>query len=97
MSVAPTAGHVSHEQTARRIHVDANVSGRDLGAVIEDVKVALASTEFPQGYHPEILGEFQERQTAQDRLLLFALVAAIGVFLLLQARSATRALRSCRS
>ena len=81
----PTAGHVSHEQTARRIDVDANVRDRDLGAVIEDVKAALASTEFPQGYHPELLGEFQERQKAQDRLLLFAIAAAIGVFLLLQA------------
>ena len=28
VTVAPTAGHVNHEQTARRIHVDANVSGR---------------------------------------------------------------------
>jgi CzcA family heavy metal efflux pump len=85
VKVAPTAGHVSHEQTARRIHVDANVSGRDLGAVIEDVEAALASTQFPEEYHPELLGEFQERQKAQDRLLLFAIAAAIGVFLLLQA------------
>ena len=85
VSVAPTAGHVSHEQTARRIHVDANVSGRDLGAVITDVKAALATVSFPQEYHPELLGEYQERQKAQDRLLLFAIAAAIGVFLLLQA------------
>jgi CzcA family heavy metal efflux pump len=83
--VAPTAGHVNHEQTARRIHVDANVSGRDLGAVITDVKAALASVQFPQEYHPELLGEYQERQKAQDRLLLFAIAAVIGVFLLLQA------------
>ncbi|HSL76850.1 MAG TPA: efflux RND transporter permease subunit, partial [Candidatus Limnocylindrales bacterium] len=37
VTVAPTAGHVNHEQTARRIHVDANVRGRDLGAVVADV------------------------------------------------------------
>jgi CzcA family heavy metal efflux pump len=85
VSVAPTAGHVNHEQTARRIHVDANVSGRDLGAVITDVKAALATVPFPQEYHPELLGEYQERQKAQDRLLLFAIAAAVGVFLLLQA------------
>jgi CzcA family heavy metal efflux pump len=85
VTVAPTAGHVSHEQTARRIHVDANVSGRDLGAVIGDVKAALASVQFPQEYHPELLGEYAERQKAQDRLLLFAIAALIGVFLLLQA------------
>ncbi len=85
VTVAPTAGHVNHEETARRIHVDANVSGRDLGAVITDVKAALATVQFPQEYHPELLGEYQERQAAQDRLLLFAIVAAVGVFLLLQA------------
>lgn len=50
-----------------------------------DVKAALASTSFPTGYHPELLGEFQEREAAQERLLLFAIAAAIGVFLLLQA------------
>jgi CzcA family heavy metal efflux pump len=85
VTVAPTAGHVNHEQTARRIHVDANVRGRDLGAVITDVKAALATVQFPQEYHPELLGEYQERQKAQDRLLLFAIAAVIGVFLLLQA------------
>jgi CzcA family heavy metal efflux pump len=85
VTVAPTAGSVAHEQTARRIHVDANVSGRDLGAVVADVKAAIATVQFPQEYHPELLGEFQERQKAQDRLLLFAIAAAIGVFLLLQA------------
>jgi CzcA family heavy metal efflux pump len=85
VTVAPTAGHVNHEQTARRIHVDANVRGRDLGAVITDVKAALATVPFPQEYHPELLGEYQERQKAQDRLLLFAIAASVGVLLLLQA------------
>ena len=85
VAIKPTPGHIQHEKTARRIDVEANVQGRDLGAVIDDVKGALASTEFPQGYHPEMLGEYQERQAAQDRLLLFAIAAAIGVFLLLQA------------
>ena len=83
--VAPASNVVSHENLTRRINVDANVSGRDLGAVIGDVERALADIEFPQGYHPEMLGEYAERQAAQDRLLLFAFAALIGVFLLLQA------------
>ena len=82
--IAPTPGHINHEGLARRIDVDANVQGRDLGSVYADVQRALAGIEFPQGYHPELLGEFQERQAAQERLLLFALVALVGVFLLLQ-------------
>ncbi|MDQ4035511.1 MAG: efflux RND transporter permease subunit, partial [Chloroflexota bacterium] len=59
--------------------------GRDLGSVVEDVEAALANVEFPLEYYPELLGEYAERQAAQDRLLLFGVVAAIGVFLLLQA------------
>jgi CzcA family heavy metal efflux pump len=82
--IASTPGHINHEGLARRIDVDANVEGRDLGSVYADVERALAGIEFPQGYHPELLGEFQERQAAQGRLLLFALAALIGVFLLLQ-------------
>ena len=85
VSIKPSPGHINHEKTARRIDVGANVQGRDLGAVYADVRAALASTTFPEGYHPEMLGEYQERQNAQGRLLLFALAAAIGVFLLLQA------------
>jgi CzcA family heavy metal efflux pump len=83
--VAPASNVVSHEDLTRRINVDANVSGRDLGAVISDVERALEDIAFPQGYHPELLGEYAERQAAQDRLLLFAFAALIGVFLLLQA------------
>jgi CzcA family heavy metal efflux pump len=85
VAIKPSPGHINHEKTARRIDVEANVQGRDLGSVIEDVQGALASTQFPQGYHPEMLGEYQERQAAQDKLLLFAIAASIGVFLLLQA------------
>ncbi len=83
--VVSSPNSVSHEGLNRRIDVDANVSGRDLGAVIRDVEAALASVEFDPGYHPEMLGEYAERQSAQDRLLLFALVALVGIFLLLQA------------
>jgi CzcA family heavy metal efflux pump len=83
--VVASPNSVSHEGLNRRIDVDANVSGRDLGAVIRDVEAALASVEFDPGYHPEMLGEYAERQSAQGRLLLFAFAAFIGVFLLLQA------------
>jgi Cu/Ag efflux pump CusA len=82
--VAATPGHINHERLARRIDVDANVDGRDLGSVYRDVEAALGMIEWPQEYHPELLGEYVERQAAQNRLLLFAGVAAIGVFLLLQ-------------
>jgi CzcA family heavy metal efflux pump len=83
--VVPTPNRINHENLARLITVGANVEDRDLGAAVREVEAAIASIDFPQGYHPELLGEFAERQTAQDNLLLFAIAAAVGVFLLLQA------------
>jgi Cu/Ag efflux pump CusA len=44
---------------------------------LDDVAIA-------QGYHAELKGEFAEREAAQNRLLLFAGFAALGIFLLLQ-------------
>jgi CzcA family heavy metal efflux pump len=83
--VRPTPNSIKHEGLFRKIDVDANVEGRDLGSVIRDVEAALGSIDFPQGTHPELLGEYAERQAAQERLLLFAVIAVVGIFLLLQA------------
>jgi CzcA family heavy metal efflux pump len=81
--IAPTPNSISHEQLARRLDVDANVTDRDLGSVIREVEAALDQVDWPLEYHPELLGEFQERQAAQGRLLAFGIGAAIGIFLLL--------------
>jgi Cu/Ag efflux pump CusA len=83
--VRPTPNSIKHEGLFRKIDVDANVEGRDLGSVIRDVEAALGSIDFPQGTHPELLGEYAEREAAQERLLLFAVIAVVGIFLLLQA------------
>jgi CzcA family heavy metal efflux pump len=85
VELVPTPNKVVHENLARLITVGANVAGRDLGSVTRDVEAALQAIAFPTGYHPEVLGEYAERQQAQDRLLFLASGAAIGVFLLLQA------------
>jgi Cu/Ag efflux pump CusA len=85
VKVAPAPNSVTHENLTRRIDVDANVTGRDLGSVVRDVQAAVDRIQFDEGYHPEMLGEFAERQAATDRLMLFALAALVGIFLLLQA------------
>ena len=85
VSIRPTPNVINREGVSRRIDVGANVRDRDLGAVVGDVEAAIAAIEWPLGYHPELLGEYAERQAATDRLLLFAIVAAIGILLLLQA------------
>ena len=63
--------------------VDANVSGRDLGSVYADVQEALATIEFPHEYYPVLLGEYTERLAVQEKMLIFAIIALIAIFLLL--------------
>lgn len=85
VSVLPTPNLISRENNSRRIDVSLNARGRDLGAVVSDVQKTLAAIDFPLEYHAEVLGEYQERQLAQQNLFLFGIVAAVAAFLLLQA------------
>src|SRR2546430_16778280 len=70
---------------ARRIDVTAGVRGRDLAAVAADIEGGLKGVDFPLEYRAELLGEYAERLAAQERVLTFAIAAAIGILLLLQA------------
>jgi Cu/Ag efflux pump CusA len=67
------------------VDVVANVAGRDLAAVTGDVESRLDRISFPLEYHAQVLGEFAEQQSTQQRTLSLALAALIGIFLLLQA------------
>ncbi len=82
--VVPTPNVIEHVGIARKIDVSANVRGRDLGSVVRDVERALQDIDFPLEYHPELLGEYAERQAAQQRVLIAGVVAVIGIFFLLQ-------------
>ena len=83
--VAPTPNHVERELQSRRIDVGANVEGRDLASVVDDVEDAVDGVKFPREYHADVLGESTELNAAQDRLLVFGIGAAIAIFLLLHA------------
>jgi Cu/Ag efflux pump CusA len=81
--IAPTPNVVEREHLSRRMDVDANVRGRHLGAVYADVQAALAKIDFPHEYYPVLLGEYTERLAVQRKMLIFAIIAAIGIFFLL--------------
>jgi Cu/Ag efflux pump CusA len=85
VKVVPTPNNIKHENTSRRIDVTAGAEGRDLGSVVGDVSEHVAGVQFPVGSHAELLGEYAERQTAQDQILLIAIGAAITILFLLQA------------
>ena len=89
MRIVPTPNDIHHEGLFRSIDVSANVRGRDLGSAVGDLERGLEDVEWPLEFRAELLGEFAERQAAQSRLLIFALAAAIGILLLLQASFAS--------
>ena len=51
--------------------------------MVEDIKQELKGVKMPRGYKVEVLGEYNERQEADRRLLTFGLIAAVGIFMLL--------------
>ena len=83
--IRPTSNVIERENMSRRIDVSANVSGRDLGAVSDEINDVIDDDlTFPLGYHAKLLGEFTERQAAQRRMLLFGIGSGLAIFLLLQ-------------
>jgi len=83
--IIPTPTVLKHESIAPYVDVVANVAGRDLGSVAEEVDDRLDKMQFPLEHNPKLLGEYAERQHAEQRMLWIAVAVAIGVFLLLQA------------
>lgn len=84
VSILPTPNIIKRESSSRRIDVDANVKGRDLGAVAEEVQERLEKIEFPLGYYAVLQGEYAELRAARGRLQLLAVLALVGIFILLQ-------------
>ncbi len=82
--IASNPSVITHEAVSRYIDVEANVSGRNLDAVVNDLETQLTAVSFPLGYHAEILDGLAESQADQQRMLSYAIAAAIGIFLLLQ-------------
>jgi CzcA family heavy metal efflux pump len=85
IDIKPIANAIKHERQTRRLDATADVAGRDLKAVVNDVHKELAKIEMPAGYHAEVLGEAPELNAAQDDLLLYGIIAMCVVFLLIQA------------
>ena len=77
---------ISRENVQRKLVVSANVSGRDLGTCVDEIKDEIAEhIVLPEGYRIEYGGQFESQQSA-SRTLALALVAALAVvFMLLMA------------
>ncbi len=64
------SAQVSRQDGMRRIVVECNIRGRDLGGFVQDLRAELASVEraLPSGYRVDIGGQFENQQRAMERL-----------------------------
>jgi CzcA family heavy metal efflux pump len=85
VALRPNPNAINRQGDSRYLDVGAAVEGRDLGSVVNEIRQKLGSVPLARGYHVEMLGEYQERQAAQSRLLWSAIIAGLLILLLLHA------------
>jgi CzcA family heavy metal efflux pump len=83
ISPAPTV--ILREAVSPYLDVVFSIQGRNVSAVLSDVEAAVQAYPFPLEYHAEVQRDYLAQQRAQQGILLSGLIAAIGIYLLLQA------------
>lgn len=75
---------ISRENVQRKIVVSANVSGRDVVSVVNEIKDRVNDNiTLPEGYRIEYGGQFQSAKDASRTLLIMTVIALMIIFLLL--------------
>ncbi|WP_193101150.1 efflux RND transporter permease subunit [Burkholderia sp. Z1] len=84
IDVAPGPNQISREDGKRRVVVSANVRGRDVGSFVADAREQLQQdVRVPAGYWVSWGGQFEQLQSASERLKLVVPLALFMVFVLL--------------
>jgi len=75
---------ISRENVQRKIVISANVAGRDLHSVVQDIQQKIgAEIKLPEGYRVEYGGQFESEAKASRTLLLTSMLAILIIFMLL--------------
>ncbi|MGM0633371.1 MAG: efflux RND transporter permease subunit, partial [Pseudomonadota bacterium] len=83
---------ISRSNAGRRLYVQMNVRGRDMGGVVQELRRKVSEqVDMPPGYFVEYGGQFENQQRAMQRLMVVVPVTLGLIFLLLF--SAFRSLR----
>lgn len=82
--LAEGPAQVSRENGKRRVVVQANVRGRDLGGFVAEAREAVAArVDIPAGYWVDWGGEFENLTAARNRLLVVVPAALLSILILL--------------
>ena len=75
---------INRENVQRKMVVMANVAGRDLRSVVEEMRGRIEKeVKLPVGYHVEYGGQFESAAEASRTLLVLGALVTVGIFLLL--------------
>jgi HAE1 family hydrophobic/amphiphilic exporter-1 len=85
VQVQPKRGPVLIERKSqeRVIYVTANISGRDMGSVLSDIREGLRSVPIPRDFNLVFGGDFEEQQKAFQELLTSFILAIILVYMVM--------------
>jgi len=76
--------YISRENVQRKMVVQANVAGRDLLSVVNDIKTKINdNVEFPQGYYVEYGGQFESASEATRIITLLSILSILAIFVAL--------------
>lgn len=77
-------GSISRENVQRKIVIAANVAGRDLRSVVEEIQATVTeNVELPEGYRIEYGRQFESEESASKTLMITSILAILIIFLLL--------------
>ncbi len=76
---------ISRENGMRRVVVECNIRGRDMGSFVGEVREAIGPIVegLPSGYFVEFGGQFENQQRAMQRLAIVVPVSILLIFLML--------------
>ena len=84
VSTVDAPASINREWAKRRIVVQANVRGRDLGSFVRDARAAIErDVALPPGYYVRFGGQFEHLEAARTRLLVVVPIALALILLLL--------------
>ncbi len=84
VSIVEGQNQVSRENAKRRIVVQANVRGRDMGSFVSEASEVIAEkVQFPSGYWYRWGGQFENLERASNRLMVVVPVSLLLIFVIL--------------
>ncbi|MFT5788704.1 MAG: cobalt-zinc-cadmium resistance protein CzcA [Shewanella sp.] len=75
--------NIRRDDVQRRVVVQANVAGRDMGSVVNDIYAVVPQAELPPGYTVVVGGQYENQQRAQQKLMLVVPISIASIALLL--------------